>query len=701
MPGPSEKRVLFRRLSIALPLCLVAAVVAILVCSQDLSSKSGPPIASASPLRRLGNSDFRLTANTSSRRLFCFSPDGKKIAAANWDEVRVWSFPDGKLLQDFSEVIDSNCIAFSASGAELVALEQREMTVYRFDVETGRVTTKVPLADVESEKGATRYWISADGRWLCTTEVYCHVTVWDTQTGERRLRMQMQRMRPYYAPVSSEGVLTLWDNLFLEQYDVASGEKLNESRHYQKLIGPVSNPEGTLMAAFSTEDQAIVFWDPATGERVGGKIPTQQRSWSPDQGAISANGKRFAFWIADGTKVFNRRQAVFDVATGVPINSFASPDIYFTANPVISPEGKYVFPAGGRSVFTPVDTETGRVVRETHDHVLRITSLAFTPDGRILIVGSSDKSQAWDVETGQPGKVYERWHSSPSVAAIDNDQVLVSGLREGGLRLHNVSTGKAERHYPEKLTQRLSSYQLSPDRESFVGSFNGAGGSIVRRIDIATGTTSAESELPPRGRELQLWDPNAYHGLAPGGGRLIKFDQVRPPAQRTDGTFDWGQTDLLLEDWATQQIANRLKLPAYGRFALAGTADCKWLAAVVSDEWHPQDHHGYGPGSTWLLVWNLDTGVEQLRLEKQRDDYFSSFAGVAISAGGKLAATTRRHSRIEIWNGLSGELLQEMDGRNPVTLLAFSEDGAMLASGHQDGSVRLWNTRPAWKLTTP
>lgn len=700
MPVPSKKLILRLGRTPYLWLVLLAAVFSGMVLSYVTGSSPGTPLEPSSPLRRLGDSEFRLTSKGGEHRPFCFSPDGKKIAGANWDEVRIWSFPDGKLLHDFSDKIDSSCIAFSADGEEFLALEQREMTVYHFETNTGKLLKKVELANVVKEKQQTIYALSVDGRWLLSTGG--PLTVWNTKTGKRQFRKQIERMGMLHGMhVSKMGVLTVWDSLFHGRYSVENGEQFVHRSIYRRLLKPISNPEGTVMAAYSMEDQAIVFWDPETEERVGGMIPTNEREWRSNQAAISADGRRFVYWVKNGKWIFNRKMAVFDVATGEIISTFDPPDVYFTDAPVISPDGKYVFPAGERSVFTPIDSETGQAFKSTSDHVLAVGSLSFTPDGRTLLVGSRDKRQAWDVETGKPGAVFERWYHTPYVVAVDNNRVLVSGLRHGGLRLHDISTGDVERHYLQDTNKHLSALQLSADRKSFVGIMHEREGRVVRRWEIATGETIAEWSIPGNMHRMSPYDPNTYQGLAIGGSRLYRFDQVKPPKKLSDGTLDWGRTDLLLEDWTTQEVTKRLRIPAHGHFSIANTTDCSKLAAVVADEWHPKNQRGYGPGSTYLLIWDIETGEEQIRVERLRDDYFSSFSGVAISPGGRLAATASHHSLIEIWNGFTGQLLQSLEAKNAIVALAFSDDGTKLASGHQDGSVFLWDTGPASKLSTP
>ena len=82
-------------------------------------------------------------------------------------------------------------------------------------------------------------------------------------------------------------------------------------------------------------------------------------------------------------------------------------------------------------------------------------------------------------------------------------------------------------------------------------------------------------------------------------------------------------------------------------------------------------------------------------------EYFSAFSAVAISADGKLAATASYRYRIEIWNAHTGELIQRSIAGNDITVLEFAESGKMLASGHADGRVLLWDTGEAWEKAEP
>jgi WD40 repeat protein len=647
------------------------------------------------PIQRFGVSDFRLTAKGGNDRPFRFSPDGKLIAGANWEEVKLWSFPDGKLLHDFSSAIQTNCIGFAAGGKELLALEQRRMEIYRFDVASGQQLGKIRLQDVEEEQGATSYWLSPDGRWLYMTEVYNHLVVWDTTTGKRQFRKEIEIGKGGRGGVSDAGVLTLWDGSSVIRYDVRTGERLDRKKIYEKMGVLASNPQGTLIAGYSASDKSIIFWDTTNDKQVGGKIPVaDELKRELRDTALSADGRRFVFWTIRDKWIWNRRSAVFDVETGKLVSSFDPPGAYFVEQPEISPDGRYMFLAGNRSVFTSVDTSTGKLVHEVPDHILAAEKLSFTPDGRTLLVGSQDKRQTWHVDTGKPGPVFEKWYHTPNIAAVNDKSALVSGIKDGGLRLQNIESGAVEREYEVGTNKYFSVIQLSVDRKTFVGMNSPQGGNI-RRWSVADGKLISERQLPKVDFDRRFDESKMIRGLTLGGSRVIRLVQVAKPSKRPDGSIDPGRAELVLEDWVTQTVTNRLPLPATSLHAFADNGAGTAFAAAVSDDRDPR-RYGEKWGSTHLLVWDVATGWERLRIDREKHGYFDSFAMVALTRDGRLVATLSNHNRVEIWDGFYGYYLDGFDTACGVTALAFSDEGAMLATGHEDGSVFLWNTRMAW-----
>ncbi len=695
----------------ALTFASVAAYLAARALQRaTLEMEEGPPsaateaidpaarLAAAPPLRRLGESEFRLPQRGNAR-MFQFSPDGTLLAGCNWSEIRVWTFPDGKLKHDFSDAIQSDCIGFSRDGRELLVLERREnygKGIVRFDVNSGQMIRKTPLDEVTHE-GQTSYTFLDDGRWLYSMDNSARLRVWNGNSG--RLLLVKPTTRANRRPVASNGALTLWDRNGVERIDLRTGDTTARFSNYQKRIAPVCTADGSLMAGYSTEDQAIVFWRTDTNELVGGKIPSEQREWRPDQAALSADGQRFVYWNPKGEWIIDRKMAVFDVQTGELISEFAPPDAYFLDHLIISPDGRWVFPSGERSVFTPVSTEAGEPYQETPDHIQEVEALSFTPNGSTLIAGSRDQRRAWDAATGQPGQVFEKYYHTPYVAAVDDRRALVSGLRNGGLRLHDIATGEAERFYDLGQFMHLAKFQLGADRKTFVGQTD----RTFQRWEIETGAVLAEWTMPeqPYSWQMQPYGRYSFGGFVLGGNRLYRFDQVIPPKQLPDKSIDWGRIDLLLEDWTTQRVTHRLRIPYHDHFNVAECVDDRTLAVVTSDDWTSRASKRLEPGSTYLVIWDVVTGWERLRVTRPRPVFLAAFSIAAVTSDVRLAATVRNKNEIEIWNGFTGQLVQRFKAPIDSIKLAFSDDGTTLASGHIDGSIYLWDARDAWNTAIP
>jgi Tol biopolymer transport system component/formylglycine-generating enzyme required for sulfatase activity len=109
---------------------------------------------------------------------------------------------------------------------------------------------------------------------------------------------------------------------------------------------------------------------------------------------------------------------------------------------------------------------------------------------------------------------------------------------------------------------------------------------------------------------------------------------------------------------------------------------------------HPNDD------STLLAVANsrsnvpvfVDRGVGFERYRELEGPGGDAVRTVDISPNGATIATGWREGSVRLWS-IDGSLLLELDGhRGDITSVAFSPDGRMVASGSEDGTVRVWNS---------
>jgi WD40 repeat protein len=87
-------------------------------------------------------------------------------------------------------------------------------------------------------------------------------------------------------------------------------------------------------------------------------------------------------------------------------------------------------------------------------------------------------------------------------------------------------------------------------------------------------------------------------------------------------------------------------------------------------------------------IWSVPDGILQASLAGST----SEIVKLAFSPDGGLLASSHQDNLIRLWSMPEGVLVKTLEGHTDVPLsLVFSPNGSLLASGGQDRTIKLWS----------
>ncbi len=344
-------------------------------------------------------------------------------------------------------------------------------------------------------------------------------------------------------------------------------------------------------------------------------------------------------------------------------------------------------------------------------HRLRVTSLAFSPDGKLLASASEDKTIIlWDVATRRPLGMPLTGHTDQvnHIVFSPDGRWLASGSADHRVILWDVATRQAVGSPFTAHTKGVRRLAFSPDgrwlasasddktvvlwdvaAQQAIHTLAGHTDSVLSVAFSPNGTRLATGG-GEKDHSILLWDVATGQRLAPALaspiGTVPYLSFLDDDTLLTGG---WGGATINQAQWkfsASRWVTQSMDSHTTKVWTLAVSADGRTWAS--------------GHESGVIALWDMGRST---RLAIPLARHSGGVRSLAFNPAGTVLASGSDDKTILLWDVAARQPLgPALQGhRNRVRSVAFSPDGQTLAAGDDDGMVILWDMATRQALGPP
>ena len=695
-----------------------------------------------------------------------FSPDGKTIASGSLDKtIKLWDVESGKGLQTLTDPfgLPIYSVLFTLDGKTLVSVSGNDR-VELWDIESAKVIKTFSISSSLSDY--TSSTISLDGRRLASGGNNKVTRIWDIESGRVLKTLSGQEFNadgPNSARFSQNGKLLAiyrnWlaggkGNLPIELWDIESGQRLRTLPGHNEFIMLVSfSPNGKILASGSG-DKTIKLWDVESGKELrtlpGYSNYFESLSFSPDGKTLASGSydRTITLWdvesgkelgtlsghstavgsvaFSPGGKIIASGRSdntikLWDIESGRALGTLSgrsSTELYspVSARPskrlLFSSNGKMLASYGDYDVNIELwDVERRKQLREFKGHSYYVSSVSFSPDGRILISSSAavygDQNREiklWDIESGKELRTLmiplsENEYGTTLVLFSPDGKILAFGNWDRTIKLWDVVNWKELRTLSWDLGSVVS-LSFSPDGKTLA---SGSSNNTIKLWDVESG------------KELRtLFGHSSYVqsiSFSPDGKTLASSS-----SDKTIKLWDVESGQELRTLSGHSYYVSSVSFSADGRILISGSGDTKikfWdvttgkdlcsLIALDEHDWVTVTPDGLFDGSpaAWnKIIWRFNNNTfNYAPVEAFFNDFYypgllaDIFAGKRPTAPSDISQKDRRQPQLKLLLG-AAQSHATLTARNVIVKIDVSQApaGAQDVRLFRNGSlVKVWH----------
>jgi WD40 repeat protein len=505
-------------------------------------------------------------------------------------------------------------------------------------------------------------------------------------------------------------------------WQLSRGEQLATLSGHNNVVGAVAfSPDGTLLATGS-HDGTVRLWNPTTGALLRSLNVTTSAVWSvgftPDARWFMAScNENVQWWDAKSWQrvtTYPGELAALSATGTLLATADSSPFFFERAGPVrlwnwqtrqlvaefdpgravaLSPDGRFLAVAGVKAGLTVYDTGSRHIA---HQWITQspVWGLAFSPSGeRLLSAAWTSDVAVWPMTGSAPPQTISghQLHVWSAVFSSDGATIATTSSDQT-VRLWDAATLglKAILH---GHSSEVWCAAFSPD-----GKILATGSKDQTAMLWPTKVTPRQNEVPnevhspplfsPNGKWLVTVDPETTNAVLWNAGNLTLVNSNLAGGHSVVGfargdeiaTFD---AEGLRLEFRPSASASPISYVSLGGTNMNG-GPCAFAKSV------PDRNKFFAIDAAGLIrIWTMDTG----RLLRSIQGPTPPIRNAVMSAhGDQIAVSIEQENEARLYDCATGTQKELLGHRDFVSGLAFSPDGATLATGSMDGTIRLWNT---------
>jgi WD40 repeat protein len=311
----------------------------------------------------------------------------------------------------------------------------------------------------------------------------------------------------------------------------------------------------------------------------------------------------------------------------------------------------------------------------TYPYPVTITALAFTPDGKRLVVSGHHELTVWDVANGHlVSRIRTRARRATAMVFLADGKLAVAGGRpgeEGDVRIYDINGGTP------RVQNGVAWLDGVNDKAVMVKQLLDAEDEVLCLALSADGKKLASGGCD---RMVNVWDIS-------GGAANARLEQsienhadwVFGVAFTPDGKhLLTASRDKTAKVWDLASRESLITFPDHQNsvYAVAASRDGKFAYSAGEDN-QVRTWNATGEGKQVRASGGHGRGVFKLIVHPQRP----------------LLVTCSADQSVRVWNADNGAAVRALGGHTDwVFAVALSPDGSLIASGAFNGEVRLWKT---------